>query len=240
MLLIVSFHCPWLPVQHGSNANQHTLSSFCMPHHSSTGIPVLQMRTLRDKEIKLLRSEIKSRQSGSRTFYLNLYFVKGCCLVNLGGNDSSWEPRNSRAPCQGQPKMSPFFIFRHMTLFPEPSMDALPGWGTPWAAAYLHGRDCWQALAWSHHLSASFPMILMRTHSSDAWKRSFRTLQLPAEADSDSVSEAWESAFLTTSQVMLMLLAYRQLREGQKQGRHNLLSKLSFPSLFLQLILSTL
>ena len=239
MLLIVSFHCSWLPVQHGNNDNQHTLSSFCMPHHSSTGIPVLQMRKLRDKEIKLLRSEIKSRQSGSWTFCLNLYFVKGCCLVNLGGNDPSWEPRNSRAPCQSQPKMSPYFIFHHMTLFPELSMDVLPGWGTLWAAAYLHGRDCWQAWAWSHHLSASFPMILMRTHSSDAWQRSFRTLQLPVEAESDLVSEAWESAFLTTCQVMLMLLACRQLWKGQKQGQHNLFSKLSFPSLFLQLILST-
>lgn len=49
-----------------------------------------------------------------------------------------------------------------------------------------------------------------------------------------------ESAFLTTSQVMLMLLACRQLWKGQKQGQHTLLSKLSFPSLFLQLILSTL
>lgn len=77
MLLIVSFHCTWLPVQHGNNDNQHTLSSFCMSRHSSTGIPVLQMKKLKDKEIKLLRSEIKSRQSGSRIFCLNLCFVKG-------------------------------------------------------------------------------------------------------------------------------------------------------------------
>ena len=72
-------------MQHGNNDKQHALSFFCMPHHSSTGIPNLQMRKLRDKEIKLLRSEIKSRQSGSRTFCLNLYFVKGCCSVNLVG-----------------------------------------------------------------------------------------------------------------------------------------------------------
>lgn len=86
--------------------------------------------------------------------------------------------------------------------------------------------------AWSHHLPASFPMFSMRTHSSDAWKRAFRTLQLLREADSDSVSEAWESVFLTTSQVMLMLLVCGQSLRGQELGPHNLLSELSSPGCF--------
>ena len=104
----------------------------------------------------------------------------------------------------------------------------------------MAGRQPSKPWAWSRHLPASFPMFSMRTHSSDAWKRSFRTLQLLMEADSDSVSEAWESAFLTTSQVMLILLVCRQILRAQELGQHNLLAELSSPDLFLQLIPSTL
>lgn len=184
------------------------------------------------------RSEIKSRQSGPEPTVLTFILWNRLLLSTFWGNDASWEPMSSHAPCQSQPKMSPFFIFHHMTLLQEPSVCAPPGWGAPRAAAHLHGRDAAiQALSLVTSPACLLPHVLDENSLKWCLEEIF---QNPMEAGSDSVSEAWESIFLTTSQVMLMLLVCGQILRGQELGQHNLLSELSSPGLFLQLIPSTL
>lgn len=147
------------------------------------------------------------------------------CLSSEFWEMTLLESPGTPAFCQSQPKMSPFLHFSPY----DPSPRTFP-WmrflmRNPLGCCYLHGRACWQAWAWSHHLSASFPMILMRTHSSDAWKRSFRTLQLPVEADSVQCLKprvCISNHFPSDADVAGLADSLK----GQKQGQHTLLPSL--------------
>lgn len=135
------------------------------------------------------RSGVKSRQSGSRTHCLNLYFViDGCCSVHYCGvtlPKSPWAPMLPDRASQ-RSLISSFFT---IWLF---SMHAQRYVHTSWVkgcspAAHLCGPDGWQALSLVTSLVRPSPRLSMRTPSSDTWKGSFRTLQLPMKTDSDSV-----------------------------------------------------
>lgn len=183
------------------------------------------------------RPGVKSRQSGSRTYCLNLFIIGDCCSVNFCGvtlPESPWAPvLLARA---SQRMTSHFFIFHQMALLCATQRYAHTSWGCS-PAAHLWGRGGRQALSLVTSL-VFFPGFLWEhiqvTHWRDLselysyWWRQILIRYV--------WGEAVDSPFPITFQVMLALLVCTWGLRDREPAQKMLLPELLSPSLCLQLM----
>ena len=186
---------------------------------------------------------MKSRQSGSRTYHLNLCFViDGCCSTIFCGMTHFESPWTPALPARASQQCPHYFIFHHLTLPQAPSRPHSLGQGPScWSSFVWQGQGASPELGHLTGLPSSPGSLGELTHVTHRRGLSYLSSYWWRQILMQYVwSEAWDSAFLIISQMMLLWLVCGWILRGQELGQHNLLPELSCPTLYLQLISSTL